>query len=121
MIQGTAWNEFFNHNDNKTDLLKLLFMYCDKNNSQLNVPVIINDTNETWKLASNSKEFLFTCDHEEADTRLVLHALMDDTNVVIVCKDTDVFILLVYVYSKQKPRNDWFMKMEHNKCSILKR
>ena len=58
---------------------------------------------------------LFKCNHEEADTRLILHASLQDTNVVIVAKDTDVFVLLVYVYSKLQPCSKWYMKIDHDK------
>ena len=35
--------------------------------------------------------------HEEADTRLIFHAMMGNETAVIVAKDTEVFLLLIYV------------------------
>lgn len=55
---------------------------------------------------------LFDCNHEEADTRLVLHALLCENDVVIVCKDTDVMILLVWAYIKYNVTKKWYMNYE---------
>ena len=42
--------------------------------------------------------------HEEADIRMVLQALYENINPVIVSNDTDLLVLLVYIYV-QKYRN----------------
>ena len=54
------------------------------------------------------------CNHEEADTRLVLHAAMTDSPAVIIVKDTDVLILLIYAMSKLLTQR-WYMKIDHEK------
>ena len=45
-------------------------------------------------------EIIFKSNHEEADTRIILHALQEYTKAVVVSKDTDVLILLVNAYAK---------------------
>jgi len=69
---------------------------------------------------------VFECNHEEADTRMVLHTCFDDTNVVVVSRDTDDFVLLVHAFSIVKPTSQWFMEIDHQKyvdigkaCSYL--
>ena len=49
-----------------------------------------------------------------------MHALQEDTKVVVVSKDTDVLILLVYVYAKYKPTKEWYMKIDANKFASMK-
>ena len=45
----------------------------------------------------------------------MLHALREETPVVVVSKDTDVFVLLVYACAKYKPRFPWFMKIDSDR------
>ena len=58
------------------------------------LPVLVNKENETFKI-------LFECNDEEADTRMIFHALYN-RNVVVCSKDTDVFVLMVFVYALNK-------------------
>ena len=51
--------------------------------------------------------------HEEADTRLVFHEEMSNEAAVIVAKDKDVFLLLIYALSQLEcflPQ--WYMKVD---------
>ena len=55
---------------------------------------------ETWLVADQYLETLFESNHEEADTCMAfLHTLQKNTNAVLVSRDTDVLILLVYMYA----------------------
>ena len=92
MLQPDVWKSFSNNIDKKTNLINLLVAYLrsDSFSNQIRVPVIIKDDKNTWKI---KREFL----------EKILHALQEDTNVVVVSKDTDVLILLVYAYAKYKP------------------
>ena len=63
---------------------------------------------------------LFTCNHEEADTRMVLHAILEDTNVVVVSKDTDVLVIMVYAFAKFEPSKEWYLKIDHKKYVDVK-
>ena len=61
-----------------------------------------------------------SCNHHEADTRLVLHASQSKYPVIIRATDTDVLILLSYAYSVCKPSKDWLMKIDHRYVSVNK-
>ena len=102
MLQPDAWKSFFNNIDNKTNLINLLVAYLrsDSFSNQIRIPVIVNDDKNTWKITREFSEIIFKSNHEEADTRIILHALQEDTKVVVVSKDTDVLSLLVYAYAK---------------------
>jgi len=107
MLQGKEWNQFFNNISNKSDLLRLLNIYLRKEDvrSTFRVPVIVNDDSKTWRLTSDDASQIFGCNHEEADTRMVLHACLQDTNV-------NVLILLVYAFTIHNPSKEWYMKID---------
>ena len=54
--------------------------------SQLEHPYIVTAGDATFSVRDHSICMLYTCNHEEADTRLVLHALLADSDVVVVCQ-----------------------------------
>jgi len=47
--------------------------------------------------------------HEEADTRLVLHAVHCEFNIVVFSRDTDVLLLLVSHSPRARCKNLWLM------------
>ena len=122
MLQPDAWKSFFNNIDNKTNLINLLVAYLrsDSFSNQIRIPVIVNDDKNTWKITREFSEIIFKSNHEEADTRIKLHALKEDTKVVVVSKDTDVLILLVYTYAKYKPTQEWYMQIDANKFASIR-
>ena len=65
---------------------------------------------ETWFITDQYVEKLFESKHEEAGTLMVLQALYKNTNAVIVSKDTDVLILLEYMYVLENITSKWCMK-----------
>ena len=52
-----------------------------------------------------------TCNHEEADTRIVRHASLVDKPAVIVTADTDIFVLMIRAYNKTHPTEKWHMNI----------
>ena len=117
MLQGNAWNAVCNDIENKKELIELAanFFQTSEGRKLISVPFIFTCGENTLALTKTTSNELFKCNHEEADTRLILHASLQNTNVVIVAKDTDVFVLLVYVYSKLQPCSKWYMKIDHDK------
>ena len=109
MVQGNDWLSFFNHIGNKSDLIKVAsrFFRQSEIRSNFKTQMIFTEEDKTWRITSDEASEIFRCSHEEADTRMVLHACLEDTNVVVVSKVTDVLILLVHAFSIAKPRNDW--------------
>ena len=88
--------------------------------------VVFTQNEKIWKIAKNDAVEVLECNHEVADTRMVLHACLDDTNVLVVSRDTDIFVLLVHAFSIVKPTSQWFMEIDHQKhvdigkaCSYL--
>ena len=80
------------------------------------LPITVTETSHTWSINRKDCEYLFDCNHEEFDTRIVLHAsLLVEENVVVVAKDTDVLVLLVNEYSELLPTQE-VMKYDTNKC-----
>ena len=52
------------------------------------------------------------CNHEEADTRLILHAAESKQDVVIVAKDTDVLVLMVWAFAFLDVKCKWFFRKD---------
>ena len=74
--------------------------------------VITNDVNVTLQLSRDGASEYFSCNHEEMSTMMVLHALREETLIVVVSQDTDVFVFLVYACAKYKPTLPWFIKTD---------
>ena len=117
MPQGVNWQSLLSNNENKTDLIHCFVEYLKQPavRSIFKVPIIITEKDRTWKIDSTGIQELQSCNHEEADTRLALHATHHNHNCVITSKDTDVFLLLVYAYHKSSSNKIWYMKHEPNK------
>ena len=116
MLSGKEWEEFFHNGENKEDLIALAcsFYKSEEGRELFRIPLVINSGEEVWKISRNTIEMLPRCNHEEADTRLVLHAAMSKSPAVIVAKDTDVFILLAYAICHQGTPPSWYMKIDTN-------
>ena len=70
-------------------------------------------------LAGN--KVISVCNHQEADTCLVLYASKVDFDVVVVCKDTFVLILMIWAYSKLNITNNWYLKYDHKKFADIRK
>ena len=115
MLQGLRWKELLHNNDNKTDLIELLMQYMQSVECRAKLPpyeFIVTSNEKTVKINNASVQALSDCNHEEADTRLVLHALLSEKDCVVVASDTDVLILLVWAYSRYQVENSWYFKYE---------
>ena len=87
--------------------------------NRLILPIIVTETSHTWSINREDCAYLFDCNHEEVDTRIILHASLAEENVVVVAKDTDVLVLLVNEYSKLLPIQEWVMKYDANKHASI--
>ena len=86
---------------------KILFFYSlfhylrsEPIDAARDIPVLFTNKDETWRVNQNYVSLLPDCNHEEADTKMSVHTLREDTDVVVVALDTDVLILMVYIYAK---------------------
>ena len=111
MLQGNQWQDFLSCSENKNELISLIARYISSTEGSANLkyPFIFTAGDKTFKSTSGQVEMLFTCNHEEADTRLILHALLCENDVVIVCEDTDVMILLAWAYFRFNITKKWYM------------
>ena len=117
MPQGNAWLVLVNCIERETDVIKLAPSYLKDigTGHSYSMPVIFTDSKEPWEASSDSVKILFLCNHEETDARLVLHVCLEDKHVVVIAKETDVLILLIYAYKVVKPKCSWHMKINYEK------
>ena len=112
-----SWRHSFILNDeSKEDLISLACSYykSEAGRKLFKVPILINSGEKTWKITRGTIETFPRFNHEEADTRLILHAAMSKSPAVIVAKDTDVFLLLAYAVCYQNNPPRWYMKIDAN-------
>ena len=86
MMKGQNWQEFLHNKENKNDLLHMLceFIKLPENRNKLPCPVIINDKENVHLISKDDDTYLYDVNHEEADTRLILHAIVSGTDAVVV-------------------------------------
>ena len=89
-------------------------MYLMRNNGDLSrhhlsSQLVSTVGDKIHKLQQNNEE---NCNHADAGTRLVLLALQDQTDAIIVVKDTDVLVLLAWLYNKYHVRHKWYFKYD---------
>ena len=69
-------------------------------------PFIITSRDKEYFTSPAVNHVISGCNHEDAVTRLVLHDSKVDTNVVVIFKDTDVLILMIWAYSRLNITNN---------------
>ena len=116
MLQGTQWQEFLHNKENKQQLVQLICNYVTSEAKQdLELPFIITAADQTYQVKGNEVTAMFQCNHEEADTRLVLHAILAEKDVVVVAKDTDVLVLMIWAFVALQIKHKWFLKYDASK------
>ena len=113
-----VWANFIALSENKTDLANFLSDYLMQYGHQL-LPncelVTIGGFKEPTKACSTSLGKLthLTCNHEEADTRMILHAcdaVSKGYNMLLIhCRGTDVLLLLVHFLGAMKNVETWMI------------
>ena len=69
----------------------------------------------------NSVTKMFTCNHEEADTRMIYHASRQgESNVVISANDSDILFLGTYACALDAKRK-WYFNYQSNTFADLRR
>ena len=90
-------------------------LFCTYYRSKLRIPLVITEICNTWLVSPEDATLLETCNHHEADTRIVSHVSLSDKPLVIVAADTYIFVLLIYAFHKSHPSEKWFVKIEKNR------
>ena len=122
MPQGLKWQEILRSSANKDDLIRLIVSHVKSLNelNKLKGPFIITNKEHTNKLIQDKSILRSTCNHEEANTRLVLHAFLENNNViVVVSKDTDVLVLMIWAYLFFNVLKEWFFKYGNDKFANI--
>ena len=87
----------------------------------LTIPFVVTEKDLTWRIDRGVVTELFLCNHEEADSRMVLHASLEGVKIVVCSKDTDVLLLLSFAYNKTLPTNKWYMKLNQTKYADIQK
>ena len=127
----TQWKKFLKHGPNKVSLIQFLFqkwcMYMSAKLCGLILYVCVNDQCHCLLPAATSDAPVIVervpelaCDHEEADTRMLLHASHATryNNVLVRSPDTDVFVLLIH-FSLTIPSKLYFLTGVKNRTRII--
>ena len=95
MLKGNEWSDFFHNIENKEDLIRIITEYLtsEKGRRLSNLPLIITRKNYAWRIDDDTVEEINGCsNHEDGDTKMILHALRENKDVVVVATDTDVLV-----------------------------
>ncbi len=108
---GKAWQTFLHNPENKTELIHFLVEFMKENRNWLRSPTIVTENEKSWLLTTTAVIQLDDCNHIEAGTRLIYVASTANSPVVIRATDTDVLILMVFVYTEMR-QHEWQMKID---------
>ena len=101
---------------NKEELTKIIvkFIKSNKGRQLNNSPFTVTAGNKIYRF-QEGQEKVNECNHEEADTRIILLASQENNDVVVVAKDADVLVLLVWAYTHHNIKHNWFFKYDAEK------
>ena len=77
----------------------------------MEIPIIFKNDRNTFRVPEQSDQLFFTYNLERANTRVGLHAYLKDTNCVVVSRDNDEFVLVVFVFAFKN--NETFLVNEN--------
>ena len=86
MPQGEEWLGFLSNRGDENDLTSLFVKYLKtpEGRNRLILLITVTEKSHTWSINREGCEYLFNCNHEEVDTRIVLHASLAEESVVVV-------------------------------------
>ena len=105
LIGSKDFHQFMHNKENKNEFIKPFndFFEHPETRNHLKVPLTISHRNITKRITRDDTDVTVECNHEEADTRVVLHAFNSEGPVIVKAKDTDILILMIYAYALKKP------------------
>ena len=121
MPQGFKWQEFLANNANKEELIELIFKRFQELSKGITKTIVFSRKDETYNVTRGKIKLIYRSNHEEADSRLVLQAFRNQGDSVIVCKDTDVLILMIWAYAFYKIKYKWFFKYDSEKYAEVRK
>lgn len=97
-----SWNSCLRCNENKTELFGFLAERIVSATITTEATIVVTKEEKVVSNRALDTEFVSPCNHEEADTRLFLHArhaaLGGSRSINIVSSDTDVVVIGVSVF-----------------------
>lgn len=97
-----SWNSFLRCNKNKTELFGFLAEKIVSATITTEVTIVVTKEEKVVSNRALDTEFVSPCNHEEADTRMSLHAkpaaLGGNRSMNIVSSDTDVVVIGMAVF-----------------------
>ena len=106
-----AWTNFIALGENKEDLALYLSGKLATHNDTVN-EIVVGGSNPNGFSTTKGIIAMLNANHEEADTRIILHALeaIDASydNIIVKCRDTDVLLLLLH-FTRDKLCQVWMM------------
>ena len=120
MPQGLKWVEFLSNNFNNFINLISQYLQSDDIRKSLTHPFIVTCGEATYNIPAQCQITSSICNQEEADTHLVKHALDVHNDSVIVSKDTDVLVILIWAYSTYDVQCNWYIKYDTYKYAAIK-
>ena len=122
MPRSEDWAIALSNSDTKQSLLATFCSYVLSGEASLDYTTVINNVDHTWMIdpSSNTVTELFACNHEEADTRMIYHASLQTSPVVISANDSDVFVLGTYACALDKTMQ-WYYHYQNNSYSDLRK
>ena len=116
------WSEFLRDSRNKTELFNFLASRLAECTSEK----LIVSTKGTEVVSNNTNtdlSSLYPCAQEEADTRIMLHAIHAKQhgahNILIRTVDTDVLVIAIGVCHHFEDVNIWLMFGKRQKCKMI--
>ena len=105
MPQGKNYQEFLSNTKNKSQLLKKFTEYLTHENTRKDLMghITFNIEKDTVLISQSQQQNLFTSNQDEVDTRTALHCSESSEPVLVKAKDTDILILMVYVFALTSP------------------
>ena len=114
-----------NHSKYKDQLIEMTKQYVLEFGSEIlprSTFFIITSREKEYLISPAGNHYISNCNREDAGSRFVLHGSKADSDVAVVCKDTDVLVLIVWAYSILNITNNWYLKHDHDIrkiCSYL--
>ena len=85
-------DKFLNNGENKSELAKAIIDYYKSKSirQKLKYPLVVTREEKTWKITNSQVNKDLSCNHIEADSRLILKASKSKHLIVIRVTDKDV-------------------------------
>ena len=123
MLLGIKWQEYFHWGKNKRPLTEQFIKYFEERQTCLNIPTTTAVKAKTHTILADGSSTPYKC-NQEVDTRPIFEALQAKSDVVVVSKNTNVLILLIWLYIQFDIHSKLYMKFDHSSyidISLIKR